>query len=427
MKRLFCVTIALLVLVSFGVFAGATKEKAGVAVEDKTLEVLHWWTSGGEAAALNVLKNDLEAQGIQWIDSPIAGGGGTQAMTVLRSRATAGNPPAAVQMLGFDILDWAKLGVLANLNELAAKENWDAVIPDALKGFSKHEGQWIAAPVNVHSTNWVWANKALCDRLGIALPIMSWNDYVAALDKVKAAGYIGLAHGGQAWQDATIFDGVVISAGGPQFYKKALIDLDDATLRSPTMLEAFRRMSKLRTYVDPNFSGRDWNLASSMVIEGRAAFQMMGDWAKGEFLNAGKVDGVDFVAFRTPGTQGTVTFNSDQFVMFKVAAAKQGAQSFMASAVMSPEFQIAFNTVKGSVPARTDVSDAEFTASGKKGMKDLAEAARNGTLFGSLAHRHGAPAAEMEAIYDVVTGHFNGAYTDEQAVKALADAVAAAR
>jgi glucose/mannose transport system substrate-binding protein len=319
------------------------------------------------------------------------------------------------------------LGVLANLNDLAAKENWDEVIPDALKKFSKYEGQWIAAPVNVHSTNWVWANKKIMDELGIAVPIMSWEDYVAALDKVQAAGYIALAHGGQAWQDATIFDGVVISAGGPQFYKKTLIDQDDAALRSDTMLEAFRRMSKLRTYVDDNFSGRDWNLASSMVIEDKAGFQMMGDWAKGEFFNAGKVAGVDFVAFRTPGTQGTVTFNSDQFVMFEVEKAKQGAQTLMASAVMSPSFQIAFNTVKGSVPARTDVSDAEFTIIGKKGMKDLAEAAENGSLFGSLAHRHGAPAAIMEAIYDVVTGHFNGAYSDEEAVQALADAVAAVK
>jgi glucose/mannose transport system substrate-binding protein len=427
MKKLLYAVVALLFLVSLGVFAGGGKESEGAMVEDNTIEVLHWWTSGGEAAALNVLKQDLEAKGFEWIDSPIAGGGGTQAMTVLRSRATAGNPPAAVQMLGFDILDWAKLGVLANLNDLAAKENWDAVIPDALKKFSKYNGQWIAAPVNVHSTNWVWANKKICDDLGIKLPIMTWNDYIAALDKVKAAGYTALAHGGQAWQDATLFDGVVISAGGPQFYKKALIDLDDATLRSPTMLEAFKRMSKLRTCVDANFSGRDWNLASSMVIDNKAAFQMMGDWAKGEFLNAGKVDGVDFVAFRTPGTQGTVTFNSDQFVMFKVEKSKQAAQTAMASAVMSPDFQIAFNTVKGSVPARTDVSNEKFTASGKKGMKDLAEAAKNGSLFGSLAHRHGAPAAIMEAMYDVITGHFNGAYTDEQAVQALADAVAAAK
>ena len=97
------------------------------------VEVLHWWTSGGEAAALNVLKQDLESQGIGWQDMPVAGGGGTQAMTVLRARVTSGNPPTAVQMLGFDITDWAKEGALADLNILAGMEGWDDVVPEALQ------------------------------------------------------------------------------------------------------------------------------------------------------------------------------------------------------------------------------------------------------------------------------------------------------
>ncbi|MCK5196741.1 MAG: carbohydrate ABC transporter substrate-binding protein, partial [Spirochaetales bacterium] len=391
---------------------------------DNSVEVLHWWTSGGEAAALNVLKEDLEAKGIEWIDAPVAGGGGEQAMTVLRSRATAGNPPAAVQMLGFDIIDWAELGFLANLNDVAKKENWDAVIPDALKKFSKYNGVWIAAPVNVHSDNWVWANQKICDELGIAIPIKTWDAFIAAMDKVQASGKIALAHGGQAWQDATLFDNAVLSAGGPEFYKAALNDLDPKALGSDTMLEAFNRMEQLRSYVDDNFSGRDWNLASAMVIEGQAGFQMMGDWAKGEFLNAGQVPGTDFVAFRTPGTQGTVTFNADQFVMFKVDESLKAAQNTLASAILSPSFQIAFNTVKGSVPARTDVSDSEFTIIGKTGMKELAEASKNGTLFGSMAHGHAAPAAVKNAVYDVVTAHLNGQYDSVQAVKELVQAVA---
>jgi glucose/mannose transport system substrate-binding protein len=403
------------------VFAGGGAEEA-----DNTVEVLHWWTSGGEAAALNVLKEDLNGQGIEWIDSPVAGGGGEQAMTVLRSRATAGNPPAAVQMLGFDILDWAELGVVANLNELAQEENWDAVVPDAIKSFSKYNGQWIAAPVNVHSTNWVWANKSIMDELGISIP-QTWDEYVAALEAVKASGRIALAHGGQAWQDATIFDGVVLSVGGPSFYKAALVDLNQTALKSSDMLEAFERMAVLRSFVDDNFSGRDWNLASAMVIEGQAAFQMMGDWAKGEFFNAGKEPGKDFVAFRTPGTQGAVTFNSDQFVMFEVEASKQAAQGLLAAAIMSPDFQIAFNTVKGSVPARTDVSDAEFTIIGKAAMKDLAEANRNNSLLGSMAHGHAAPASVKNALYDVVTAHFNGEYNAQEAVNQLAVAIANAQ
>ena len=279
------------------------------------VEVLHWWTSGGEAAALNVLKDDLSGQGIGWNDMPVAGGGGEQAMTVLRARVTSGNAPTAVQMLGFDIQDWAKEGALANLNELAAAEGWDSVVPEALQAFAKHDGKWISAPVNVHSTNWVWANKAVLDANGIAVP-ETWEDFKAAAHKLLEAGITPIAHGGQAWQDATIFDAVVMSAGGPDFYKAAFIDLDEEALGSDTMKEAFDRMAFIRAHVDDNFSGRDWNLATAMVINGEAGFQMMGDWAKGEFLNAGKVPGQDFLCFRFPGTQAQVTFNADQFAMF---------------------------------------------------------------------------------------------------------------
>ena len=398
---------------------------AVVAQAAENVEVLHWWTSGGEAAALDVLKKDLESKGITWTDMPVAGGGGTEAMTVLRARVTAGNAPTAVQMLGFDILDWAKEGALGNLDEVAAKEGWDKVIPGALQQFSKYDGHWIAAPVNVHSTNWMWINKAALDKAGGKEP-QNWDELVALLDNFKEQGITPIAHGGQPWQDATIFDAVVLSLG-TDFYKSAFIDLDPAALGGDKMKTAFERMTKLRSYVDDNFSGRDWNLASAMVIEGKAGVQFMGDWAKGEFVKANKVPGTDFVCIRYPETQGAVTFNSDQFAMFKVADDKIPAQMAMASAIESPVFQSAFNVVKGSAPARTDVSNEAFDACGKKAIADLADADKNGKLFGSMAHGHANPAAVKNAIYDVVTREFNGELSAEDAVKELAAAVEAAK
>jgi glucose/mannose transport system substrate-binding protein len=391
------------------------------------VEVLHWWTSGGEAAALNVLKEDLATKGIGWVDMPVAGGGGEAAMTTLRARVTAGDAPTAVQMLGFDITDWAVQGKLANLNDVAAAEGWDAVVPAALQAFSKHDGNWVAAPVNVHSTNWVWANKSILDELGIAQPT-SWDEFVAAMQKVKDTGKTALAHGGQPWQEATMFDGVVLSVGGVEFYKKAFIDLDPAALGSDQMVEAFNRMATLRSFVDDNFSGRDWNLASAMVINNEAAFQIMGDWAKGEFLKAGKVPGTDFLCFRVPGSQGMVSFNSDQFAMFAQAEeGAQAAQGEMAKAIMSPTFQSAFNVVKGSVPSRTDVPNDAFDDCGKQGMAELSEASANGTLVGSIAHGHANVAAVKNAIYDVVTAQFNGEYDAATAAANLVSAVETAK
>ncbi|RFU13624.1 carbohydrate ABC transporter substrate-binding protein [Rhodobacteraceae bacterium W635] len=387
------------------------------------VEVLHWWTSGGEAAALNVLRENLAEGGVGWTDMPVAGGGGSDAMTILRARVSAGDPPTAVQMLGFSIQDWAAEGSLANLNALAEEQNWDEVVPEALQRFSTYEGDWVAAPVNVHSVNWVWANTALMEELGLEQP-ESWEEFVAAMEAAQDAGYTALAHGGQAWQEATVFDSMVMGVGGPEFYQDSMIDLDPDALGSDMMVEAFERMDTLRGFVDDNFSGRDWNLASSMVINGESLFQIMGDWAKGEFVNAGLTAGDEFQCFRVPGTEGTVMFNSDQFAMFEVSDdSAQEAQLAMASAVMSPDFQVAFNMVKGSVPARTDIPSDDFDACGQLGMAQLAEASANGTLFGSMAHGHANNPSVQNAMYDVITAHFNGEFDAETAAEELVLAV----
>lgn len=397
---------------------------AGPALAQQNVEVLHFWTSGGEAAALNILKTNLDKQGIKWNDMPVAGGGGEAAMTAVRARVTSGNPPTAVLLMGFDLTDWAKQNALANLNPLAEKEGWDKVVPEAVKRFTKHDGKWIAAPLAVHSINWVWANKEVLTKAGVTTEPKTWDEFIAAAEKVKKAGYIALAHGGQAWQEATVFDSVVLATGGADFYRKAFVELDTKALGSPTMAKIFERMTQLRGLVDKDFSGRDWNVASGMVISGKAGFQIMGDWAKGEFTNAKKQPGTDYMCFPVPGTQGSVAFLSNQFAMFKVGADKSDAQMKMASASLNPEVQSAFNVLKGAVPARTDMSDAAFDSCGKRAMKELAEASKKNTLVGSIAHGHASPTAIKNAFYDVITRHFNGQIDNAKAVKEM---VAAAK
>ncbi|TAZ64689.1 carbohydrate ABC transporter substrate-binding protein, partial [Rhizobium leguminosarum] len=395
---------------------------AAHAADVKEVQMLHWWTSGGEAAALNVLKQDLSKEGFAWKDVPVAGGGGDAAMTALKAMVAAGTYPTASQMLGYTVLDYAQAGVMGDLTETAKKEGWDKSVPAALQKFSVYDGKWVAAPVNVHSVNWLWINKAVMDKIGGTQP-KTFDELIALLDKAKAAGVIPLALGGQNWQEATMFDSIVLSTGGPEFYKKAFNDLDEESLKSDTMKKSFDNLATIIKYVDPNFSGRDWNLATAMVIKGDALVQVMGDWAKGEFVAAKKTPDTDFLCYRFPGTDGSVVYNSDMFGMFNVPDDRKAAQVALATATLSKSFQSAFNVVKGSVPARTDVPDTDFDACGKKGIADLKAANEGGTLFGSLAQGYGAPPAIANAYKDVVSKFVHGQIkTSDEAVKQLVQA-----
>ncbi|MFS8047700.1 ABC transporter substrate-binding protein [Rhizobium sp. BR 314] len=419
--RRFLTTTAMIALAVAG--AGVSARAADV----KEVQMLHWWTSGGEAAALNVLKQDLSKEGYAWKDVPVAGGGGDAAMTALKAMVAAGNYPTASQMLGYTVLDYAQAGVMGDLTETAKKEGWDNSVPKALQKFSVYNGKWVAAPVNVHSVNWLWINKAVMDKIGGKQP-KTFDDLIALLDKAKAAGVVPLALGGQNWQEATMFDSIVLSTGGPEFYKKAFNDLDEASLKSDTMKKSFDNLAKIVKYVDPNFSGRDWNLATAMVIKGDALVQVMGDWAKGEFVAAKKTPEKDYLCYRFPGTEGSVIYNSDMFGMFNVPADRKAAQVALATATLSKSFQSAFNVVKGSVPARTDVPDTAFDACGKKGIADLKHANEGGTLFGSLAQGYGAPPAIANAYKDVVSKFVHGQIkSSDEAVKQLVQAIDDAR
>jgi glucose/mannose transport system substrate-binding protein len=392
------------------------------AFADGTVEVLHWWTSGGEAKAVGSLKAAFEAQGGTWIDSPIAGGGGDAAMTALRARVVAGNPPTAVQLKGPGIQEWAIEGSLNDVEDVASAENWDSVLPPVLAGIMKYEGKYVAAPVNIHRVDWIWANPEVLAKVGVTEVPKTWDEFNAVADKLKAAGITPLAHGGQPWQDATVFEVVALGIGGPEFYHKAIHELDQASLTSDTMIKVFDQLRKLRGYVDEGFSGRDWNLATAMVMNGEAAFQIMGDWAKGEFLAAGKVPGKDFLCAPAPGN-GYI-LNSDSFTFFKVAGEDNlKGQKVLASLIMSPGFQETFNLAKGSIPARTDVSLDKFDDCAKKSHEDLTAAIAANALEPSMAHEMAVPRTVRGEFLDVVTNFFNSDQSSADAVQALASAI----
>ena len=188
-------------------------------------EVLHWWTSGGEAKSVAVLQQEFADNGGTWTDMPVAGGGGDAAMTALRARVLSGNAPTAVQLKGPAIQEWYDEGVLADISGVAKADGLENLLPASIAGHMKCGDTWCAAPVNVHRVDWIWANASILAQNGIEMPT-TWDEFNAAAEKLQAAGIIPLAHGGQAWQDATLFETVVLGIGGPAFFQKALVDLD---------------------------------------------------------------------------------------------------------------------------------------------------------------------------------------------------------
>jgi len=406
----------------FAASAALTLSFAGIAKAEPQAEVLHWWTSGGEAKSVAVLQQEFASRGGTWTDMPVAGGGGDAAMTALRARVLSGNAPTAVQLKGPAIQEWYEEGALSDISSVAEKYGWADVLPASIAGHMKCEGKWCAAPVNVHRIDWIWANASVLADNGIAMP-SSWDEFNAAADKLMAKGITPLAHGGQAWQDATVFEAVALGIGGPEFFHKAFVELDQATLKSDTMVKVFDQMRKLRGYVDSNFSGRDWNLATAMVMNGEAAFQIMGDWAKGEFLAAGKRPGIDFLCASTPG-EGFL-YNVDSFAMFDVSGDdKQAGQMLLAELIVGQNFQKVFNMNKGSIPARVDVALDDFDTCAHISAQDMATSNAGGSLLPSYAHGMALRGAQSGAITDVVTAHFNSDMSSSEAVNMLAKSIA---
>ncbi|MEY8878360.1 MAG: ABC transporter substrate-binding protein [Leptothrix sp. (in: b-proteobacteria)] len=386
--------------------AAAALTVAGAAQAGE-VEVLHWWTSGGEAKAAAALKATLQAKGDTWKDFAVAGGGGDSAMTVLKSRVVSGNAPAAAQIKGPSLQEWAQEGVLTSIDDVAKAENWDSLLPPVVASVMKYKGNYIAVPVNVHRVNWLWANPEAFKKAGAKVPT-TWDEFFVAAEKLKKAGIIPVAHGGQNWQDFTTFESVALGVGGADFYKKALVQLDQGSLNSATMEKVLTTFKKVKGYTDKNAPGRDWNLATAMVIKGEAGMQLMGDWAKGEFVAAGKVPGKDFTCTAAPGTAKSFTFNIDSFAMFKLKnEANITAQKHLASAIMSTEFQEVFNLNKGSIPVRLNMDLSKFDDCAKLSSNDFVATAKSGALVPSIAHGMAVPAAAAGAIQDVVSQYWN--------------------
>lgn len=337
------------------------------------LEVTHWWTSGGEAAAVAELAKAFDATGNHWVDGAIAGAGGT-ARPIMVSRITGGDPMGATQFNhGRQAEELVEAGLMRDLTDVATKEKWkDIIRPASLLDSCTIDGKVYCAPVNIHSWQWLWLSNAAFKKAGVEVP-KNWDEFVAAAPALEKAGIVPLAVGGQPWQSAGAFDVLIVALAGKDTFLKVFGDKDEEVAAGPEIAKVFKAADDARR-MSKGTNVQDWNQATNMVITGKAGGQIMGDWAQGEFQLAGQKAGVDYTCLPGLGVNEVIATGGDAFY-FPVLKdeEKSKAQEALASTLLNPATQVAFNLKKGSLPVRGDVDLAAANDCMKKGLDILAK------------------------------------------------------
>ncbi|HHQ4464464.1 MULTISPECIES: ABC transporter substrate-binding protein [Aeromonas] len=371
------------------------------------VEVLHWWTSGGEAKAVEVLKSEWTKQGNQWNDFAVQGGGGKSAMTVLKSRALAANPPEAAHLKGYELKEWAGLGFLRDLSPMAEHLGWYSQMPPMVRATLSQNGALMAVPTGIHRVNWLWLNRKVFERNKLTPPT-SWAQFVTVADQLKKRGITPLAIGNEPWQLAVLFETVALGEGGKEFYRKAFLEQDSATLTGPDMVRVLTRFQQLRAYVPQKYAGLKWHQATNLLESGGAAMQLMGDWVKGELSAGNYRPGEDIACLPSPGSAGLFSYNLDSIAMFKQRdPAQLQAQGDLAQLLMTPQFQEEFNRVKGSIPALTNPDMSKFDRCAVRSYQDFLLAEKQDNLLPSMAEGMATPTNMRQAILDVLSNFFN--------------------
>lgn len=391
------------------------------------IEVLHYWTSRSEMAALGVMKSELARKGQIWKDFVIYGGGGDGAYSVLQTRVIAGNPPVAALMEGPIIQEWASLGLLDTPYSPALEKQWDAVLPDIVRQSVKYKGRYVALPTDIHRINWMWINPAPFSALNLAEP-KNWDDFFKIAPRLKAAGYIPLALGGQDWQEATLFENLLLGLSDGVFYRKVFIEQNREAIKSSKMIQILERFRQLRPYVTPNAGGRSWPQALADLREGKAAMFMMGDWAKGELMQQGIVPGPKLHCLPAPGTHNYFIYGLDSFALFHPPEGAMGSktQNIFAEVLMDPAVQAALAKKKGAIPPRRDAPKAGFDQCALASLDALQKTEANQHLLPSMAHSMAGNQQVRDVFFKVINYFFNHPEQSAQdAVKRLDSALQA--
>ena len=348
---------------------------------DSEVEVFSWWTGGGEAAGLEAMIEVFNAEypDIEFINAAVAGGAGTNARAVLATRLQAGDPPDSWQgHAGQELIGTYVAGnQIQSLNELYEAEGWIDVMPETLIPLISYEGDIYSVPVNIHRANVMWYNPAVLEEYGVEVPT-TMDEWFDAMDTLQAAEIIPLALGEQ-WTQLHLFETVLLGSLGSDAYDGLWDGSTD--WGSPEVSVAIDNFAKVLTYTNSDAASLSWQDASQLVVNGDAAFNVMGDWAEGYFRELGMTPNEDYGWAPVPGSVGVFQFLSDSFTLAADAPHVEGAEAWLKTAG-SKAGQEAFNPIKGSICARTDCDPELFGVYLQSAMEDWG----SNTVSGSLTH-----------------------------------------
>ncbi len=422
MKKKWLVLTAIVLVLSMVLSACGSKSSSGSGGKDASgkLEIFSWWTAGGEADGLKALLGVFHDKypDIKVNNAAVAGGAGTNAKAVLATRMQGGDPPSTFQVHGgAELMTWVDAGKMQPLDDLYKKNGWNDKFPKDLIDMVSKNGKIYAVPVDIHRGNVLWYNKKVFEDNNLQPPA-TFDDFFKVADKLKAKGITPLALGDkEIWPSIMIFEDILLAELGPDDYKK--LWTGDVAFDSPKVKKSVDLFKKMLGYINDDHSSRAWQDASQLVADGKAGMNIMGDWAKGYYQSLKLEPNKDYGYITTPGTDGDFMVITDTFGLPKGVKKEQDVNKFL-TVLGSVKGQDAFNTLKGSIPARTDADTSKYDVYGQKTIKDF----KKDALTPSLAHGSAAPEAFLTKVTQAVN-IFVTQKDEKQFIQSLQDATSA--
>jgi glucose/mannose transport system substrate-binding protein len=413
-------------LVAGSVAALATPAIVRAEAAKPKVTVISQWSAGSDGLAITTLGKEFEKQGGIWEHNPVPGFT-TEMMNKLRAQIIAGDPPAASQLKGPEIAAWSKIGAVVDLDAQVKEAGYESVVPAELARLSKPYGHWIALPIQAYRINTLFISKKAADRVGVTKLPTTWAEFNTVADKMKTAGIMPVANGGLKWDDGMKWE-IALCGINPVAYRKAVMELDDKTLKGAEVLAAFRQLRKFADWSDPGAAGQHYSTFMARFMKGEMGMLMMGGWAQGVFKHAGYAFS-DYLIGPAPQDDGTIAFdlNSDEFIFWqkKEPEFREG-QKLLAKIVMSKDFGPMYSQITGSIPVRTDtdLSAEGFSDGQREAAQAMAQAVKANRVVLSLGHNMAQPNQITAAMIDVLTEFVHdNRITPEEGQKRLADAV----